>query len=237
MQRMAKNMKKKEEALVQTKKIAEEQTKSLTEQLQSFSNNLELFANKYKDEIKYNSDFREKFYTMCIEIGVDPLASISLWSKNLNLAEFYYNLAIQIITIAMTKGPLIEINVLRNILIKNMKSTDITINDIEQAIKSVSELKCGFQIVKIKDSKAVVTVPMEKSAKSDEIIEIASENGGWIGYSIAYNKKGMSKLEFEDAINKLVEHEVCWIDEQNFIKNQTKNDDIIYWFPGIIKNN
>jgi hypothetical protein len=174
---------------------------------------------------------------MCIEIGVDPLASISLWSKNLNLAEFYYNLAIQIITIAMTKGPLIEINVLRNILIKNMKSTDITINDIEQAIKSVSELKCGFQIVKIKDSKAVVTVPMEKSAKSDEIIEIASENGGWIGYSIAYNKKGMSKLEFEDAINKLVEHEVCWIDEQNFIKNQTKNDDIIYWFPGIIKNN
>jgi predicted metal-dependent hydrolase len=118
-----------------------------------------------------------------------------------------------------------------------MKSTDITINDIEQAIKSVSELKCGFQIVKIKDSKAVVTVPMEKSAKSDEIIEIASENGGWIGYSIAYNKKGMSKLEFEDAINKLVEHEVCWIDEQNFIKNQTKNDDIIYWFPGIIKNN
>jgi hypothetical protein len=47
----------------------------------------------------------------------------------------------------------------------------------------------------------------------------------------------MSKLEFEDAINKLVEHEVCWIDEQNFIKNQTKNDDIIYWFPGIIKNN
>ena len=237
MQRMAKNMKKKEEASVQTRKIAEEQTKSLTEQLTNFSKNLELFANKYKDEIKYNADFREKFYTMCIEIGVDPLASISLWSKNLNLAEFYYNLAIQIITISMTKGPLIEINTLRNILIKNMKSTDITINDIEQAIKSVSELKCGFQIVNIKNSKAVVTVPMEKSAKSDEIIEIASENGGWIGYTIAYNKKGMSKLEFEDAINKLVEHEVCWIDEQNFIKNQTKNDDIIYWFPGIIKNN
>ena len=236
MQQIAKNMKKKE-GNAQTKKVAEEQMKSLTEQLQSFSNNLEQFAKTYKDEIKYNADFREKFYTMCIEIGVDPLASISLWSKNLNLTEFYYNLAIQIITISMTKGPLIEINVLRTLLIKNMKSTDITINDIEQAIKSVSELKCGFQIVNIKNSKAVVTIPMEKSAKSDEIIEIASENGGWIGYSVAYNKKGMSKLEFEDAINKLVEHEICWIDEQNFIKNQTKNDDIIYWFPGIIKNN
>ena len=73
---------------------------------------------------------------MCIEIGVDPLASISLWSKQLNLAEFYYTLAIQIITISMTKGPLIEINQLRNMLKKHMKAEenkkDITIEDIEQ---------------------------------------------------------------------------------------------------------
>ena len=68
----------------------------------------------------------------------------------------------------MTKGPLIEINQLRNMLKSHMKAEqnkqDITINDIEQAIKSVSELKCGFQIVDIKNSKAVVTVPMEKHA-------------------------------------------------------------------------
>jgi hypothetical protein len=40
---------------------------------------------------------------MYIEIGVDPLANISLWSKEINLSEFYYTLAIQIITITMTK--------------------------------------------------------------------------------------------------------------------------------------
>ena len=50
------------------------------------------------------------FYEMCIEIGVDPFTCISLWSKELNSAEFYYTLAIQIITISMTKSPLIKIN-------------------------------------------------------------------------------------------------------------------------------
>ena len=51
---------------------------------------------------------------MCVEIGVDPLTSLSLWSKELN----YLNL----ITISMTKGPLIEINQLRNMLKTHMKT-------------------------------------------------------------------------------------------------------------------
>ena len=216
--------------------IQKEQEQKLSQQLEAFTKNLEEFAKKYKDEIKYNPDFREKFYLMCIEIGVDPLASISLWGKNLNLAEFYYNLAIQIITISMTKGPLIELNELKQMLMNNMKTKDITLLDIEKAIESVSDLKCGFQIVKVKNSKAVVTVPMEKSTIVDEIIELASENGGWIGYSICYQKKNMTKIQFEDAINRLMSHQVAWADEQNFITKSTKNDNVIYWFPGIIKN-
>ena len=45
---------------------------------------------------------------------------------------------------------------------------------------------------------------MEKPASVDEIIKLASENNGWIGYSICYNKKQMSKIEFEDAIQKML---------------------------------
>ena len=215
------------------KEMSEEQNQKLAEQLASFTKNLEEFAKKYKNEIQFNPEFREQFYTMCLEIGVDPLASISLWSKTLNLSEFYYNLAIQIITISMTKGPLIEINELRKMLMNNMKTTDVSLMDIEKAIESVSELKCGFQIVSVKNSKAVVTVPMEKNAAVDEIIKMASENDGWIGYSICYNKKGMKQIEFENAIKTLLNHGVAWEDRQNFIKNQTKNDNIIYWFPGL----
>ena len=226
-------MKKKQIIQKQSKEISEEQNKTLAEQLATFTKNLESFATKYKDEIQFNPDFREQFYTMCLEIGVDPLASISLWSKTLNLSEFYYNLAIQIITISMTKGPLIEINELRKILMNNMKTKDISLMDIEKAIESVSELKCGFQIVTVKNSKAVVTVPMEKNAAVNDIIKMASENDGWIGYSICYNKKGMKQIEFENAIKTLLNHGVAWEDRQNFIKNETKNDNIIYWFPGL----
>jgi ESCRT-II complex subunit VPS22 len=174
----------------------------LSQQLESFSKNLELFANKYKDEIRYNPDFREKFYSMCSEIGVDPLASISLWSKNLNLTEFYYNLAIQIITISMYRGPIIELNELRSILVNKIKMQDITLMDIQKAIESVSELKCGFQIIDIKNSKAVVTVPMQKSSDTDTLINLASENGGWIGYSYCFDKNAISKIRFDAAIVK-----------------------------------
>ena len=229
------NMLKKKKQVIQqqNKQITVEQNQKLAEQLASFTKNLEEFATKYKNEIQFNPDFREQFYTMCLEIGVDPLASISLWSKTLNLSEFYYNLAIQIITISMTKGPLIEINELRKMLMNNMKTNDVSVMDIEKAIESVSELKCGFQIVTVKNSKAVVTVPMEKDAAVDDIIKMASENDGWIGYSICYNKKGMKQIEFENAIKTLLNHGVAWEDRQNFIKNETKNDNIIYWFPGL----
>ena len=65
----------------QNKQMSEEQNQKLGEQLAAFTKNLEEFAKKYKDEIQFNPDFREQFYTMCLEIGVDPLASITLWSK------------------------------------------------------------------------------------------------------------------------------------------------------------
>ncbi len=133
----------------------------------------------------------------------------------------------------MTRGPLIEINDLRKILMNNMKTNDISIMDIEKAIESVSELKCGFQIVTTKNSKAVVTVPMEKNATIDEIIALASENGGWIGYSICYNKKGMKQIEFDNAIENLLSHGIAWEDKQRFIRPETKNDSVIYWFPGL----
>jgi ESCRT-II complex subunit VPS22 len=75
--------------------IEKESLEKLKHQLEDFSKNLENFAIKHKDEIKYNPDFRQKFYMMCKEIGVDPIASTSLWNKKLNLAEFYYNLAVR----------------------------------------------------------------------------------------------------------------------------------------------
>ena len=176
----------------------------LKAQLDSFSSNLEAFAMKYKDEIKYNPDFREKFSIMCQELGVDPLSSTTIWNKNLNLTEFYYNLAIQIITIAIAlrdkKGALLEINELKGYLTAHRKSNDISNMDIQKAVESVSELKCGFQIIEIKNSKAILTIPMQLSNDTNLIIEIASGNKGCVGYSVIYEKSGMSKNRFEATV-------------------------------------
>jgi ESCRT-II complex subunit VPS22 len=189
--------------------VEKESLQKLKEQLLSFSSNLEKFALKHKDEIKYNSDFREKFYIMCMELGVDPLSSTTIWNKNLNLTEFYYNLAIQIITISIAlrekKGGLLEINELKAFLTDHRKSNDISNLDIQKAVESVSELKCGFQIIDLKDSKAIVTIPMQLSNDTNILINIASEcrKKGCIGFSFVYEKTGMSKNRFEVAIVKL----------------------------------
>lgn len=110
--------------------VEKENLSQLKIQMESFSKNLENFAVKYKSEIKFNPEFREKFYTMCQEIGVDPLASSSLWNKELNLNEFYYNLAIQIMTIAIAlrdqKGALLEVDELKKILLIKRKSNDLS---------------------------------------------------------------------------------------------------------------
>ena len=71
--------KKKEIIQKQNKQIAEETNKKLSEQLIEFTKNLENFSKKYKNEIQFNPKFSEQFYTMCLETGLDPLASISLW--------------------------------------------------------------------------------------------------------------------------------------------------------------
>ena len=90
----------------------------MKQQIQTFHQNLEEFAKKYKKDINKNPEFRKYFQDMCTKIGVDPLACkklfaiqfffqhISLftteankgfWSEMLGVGDFYYELAVQII--------------------------------------------------------------------------------------------------------------------------------------------
>jgi ESCRT-II complex subunit VPS22 len=184
--------------------VEKESLSKLKDLMVNFSQNLELFAAKHKEEIKYNPEFRKDFYLMCMELGVDPLSSTTIWNKNLNLTEFYYNLAIQIITYAIAlrekKGPLLEIEELRQILVKHRKSNDLSNLDIEKAVQSVSELKCGFQIIDIKGGKAVLTIPMSLSNDTNMIINLASELNGCLGYSNCYEKLNISRPRFDTTI-------------------------------------
>jgi hypothetical protein len=33
----------------------------------------------------------------------------------------------------------------------------------------------------------------------------------------------------------MIENGIIWTDEQNFINKQTVKDDVLFWFPGLIK--
>ena len=52
-------------------------------QLQLFKESLELFARKYKRDIRKNPEFRQHFQVMCASIGVDPLACTNIFTKHL----------------------------------------------------------------------------------------------------------------------------------------------------------
>lgn len=131
----------------------------------------------------------------------------SVWNKNLELSEFYYELAvnkilnkIQIITVCVAvrekTGPLIEINELKKILEKVRNKNDLSNMDISKAIQSVSELKCGFQLIKLNDTQVVVTIPLQISNDTEIIIKLASENKGVLGYTYFYEKTNYPRIRF-----------------------------------------
>lgn len=45
-----------------------------------------------------------------------------------------------------------------------------------------------------------MTIPMNMSNDTNILINIASENNGYIGFTIIYEKTGMSKNRFESTI-------------------------------------
>lgn len=83
-------------------KLAELQISHVSSQLEVFRENLQQFAIKHKSSIKKDPEFRKKFQMMCGKIGVDPLASKKgFWSELLDVGDFYYELAVQIIEVCI----------------------------------------------------------------------------------------------------------------------------------------
>ncbi len=74
--------------------------------------------------------------------------------------------------------------------------------DIVKAVESVSELKCGFKVIELKNTQCIMTIPMAMSNDTNILIEFASENGGCITFTISFEKLGMSKSRFDATIVK-----------------------------------
>ena len=72
--------------------------------------------------------------------------------------------------------------------------------DISKAIESVSELKCGFQIVNLNNTQVIVTIPLQISSDTELIIKLANENKGFLGFAFFYEKTNSTKIRFQSTI-------------------------------------
>ena len=69
--------------------------------------------------------------------------------------------------------------------------------DIFKAIESVSELRCGFQLINLNNTQVVVTIPLQISNDTEMIIKLANENRGWLGFTFFYEKTNSTKIRFQ----------------------------------------
>lgn len=162
--------------------------------MQLFHEKLEEFARKHSAEIRSDPVFRHQFQRMCTQIGVDPLASSKgFWSELLGVGDFYYELAIQIITICIASreqygnGGLLDMETLQKRLQK-LRKTEINEDDITRAVKSIQVLGNGYRIIQLGQKQFVQSVPMELSTDHISIMSFARQLDGRISINDVMNQ-------------------------------------------------
>ncbi|XP_020892186.1 vacuolar-sorting protein SNF8 [Exaiptasia diaphana] len=214
--------------------IADNQLSQMGKQLESFKNYLEDFAAKHKTDIKKNPEFRGHFQKMCARIGVDPLASSKgFWAELLGVGDFYYELGVQIVEVCIATRPrnggLIVLDDLHSKISKSSKvRQDVTLDDLERAIKKLHVLGSGFQVIPVGSKRLVQSVPGELSMDDTAVLQLAQGSG----YTSVESIKKELTWDDERAVrilNHMVHEELAWIDDQAPGR--------LYWFPGLFPDN
>jgi len=213
--------------------FADKKLENFSEQLKIFTQKLEEFSSKHRDEIRKNPEFRRSFQEMCVNAGVDPLASSKgFWSEKLGFGDFYYELAIQIIEICLSKnsinGGLTTLDELKRCLLRSRSKTrkeSITTDDIIRAVRKLEVLGNGFELLKLKGGKYLVqSVPGELNKDSIQILQLAQEIGGYVNYEIISSQLSWDEQRIDRALECLIRDERIWVDNQSQGAAQ-------YWFP------
>ncbi|RLN27220.1 hypothetical protein BBJ28_00009509 [Nothophytophthora sp. Chile5] len=206
--------------------LVEANLSHVSSQLELFRTNLQQFAIKYKNNIKKDPDFRRKFQVMCAKIGVDPLASKKgFWSELLDVGDFYYELAVQIIEVCIITrcvhaayrsgclvAPFISLTIALCVLL-TMTQT-VTDDDVKRAVKKLNVLGEGFQLIDMEERTMIVTVPVVLSPDHSTILALAQNTGGMVNVSILARELQWDKKRSMLALNVLLREGMTWIDDQ-----------------------
>jgi len=222
------------------KKVFKERGQVLTEtklsqmgdQLKIFKENLERFAQKYKQQINKDPELRKHFNDMCVKINVDPLASQKgFWAELLGIGDFYYELGIQIIEVCIKaraeNGGLMDLDDLLQRIIK-AKAQAISKDDIERAVDKLKTLGNGFQLLNIGNKKMVQSVPCELSSDHTTALGLAQDTA-FITPSKLKQQLNWTEDRINVTLNLLLQEGMAWIDTQ-------AKDEPQYWFPSIFSS-
>ncbi|KAN0060431.1 ESCRT II complex subunit Dot2 [Thecaphora frezii] len=194
--------------------LTSSQIASLRSQLDHFGASLRHFATQHRQEILASPEFRHAFQKMCSSIGVDPLASpipsssrtgpgakvAGLWNDLLGLADWQYELGVQIIDVCVStrhlNGGLIALDELiarvtrlrtgndptpppsgsakAKTPVGGAKAYAISEDDVVRSIKTLAPLGCGYEIIQVGPQKMVRSVPRQLGTDTMTVLAILS---------------------------------------------------------------
>lgn len=202
--------------------IEETKLSAVKDTLETFHLSLSEFAEKHRNKINSDPEFRHQFHAMCVSVGVDPLSSNKgFWADVLGVGAFYFELGIIIIQICIQtrseNGGIISLQVLLDRVCeyrkRQRKVQTVSIEDMKRAVEKLSVLGSGFKLVEFRGTSKetfVVSVPMELSRDHEDLMNMAQEHGY---YSLTLMKSmGWTKERFNRATHTLMQDGMVWID-------------------------
>ncbi|GAV04013.1 hypothetical protein RvY_14361 [Ramazzottius varieornatus] len=215
--------------------LAADQLRQLSSQLGTLKSKVEEFAEKHKNEIRKNLEFRRQFQEMCASIGVDPLASSKgFWSEMLGVGDFYYELGVQIVEVCMAtnhkNGGIMPLEELFQRVVRSRRKTSgqqLSTDDILRAIDKLKILGNGFTLIKLDRGRILVqSVPGELSLDQNQVIQVAQETACITVLDLKVKLKWQEERS-KKVLQDMVSSGFAWVDLQAGVGNS----DIVYWFP------
>jgi ESCRT-II complex subunit VPS22 len=203
------------------KTLEQQKMSSVLTTLNQFKDSLVLFAQKHRDKINSDPEFRMQFHQMCKGLGVDPLASSKgFWSDILGVGDFYFELGVIIIQICVktraSNGGLLRLTELMELLqahAKMQRKQKISPLDVMRSVEKLAVLGGGFRIIKISGEDFVASTPLEINTDHQVLIAVAQADGSF-SQSLLATKHGWTAERFDIVLTPLLYEGIVWVDSQ-----------------------
>eukprot|EP01039_Chlorochromonas_danica_P005966 gene5966-6570_t len=202
----------KKEELAQFSKVGkaleENKLSFVQDVLSNFRTTLMEFASKHKERINSDPEFRQQFHRMCLTTGVDPLASSKgFWADLLGVGDFYFELGVKIIQIAVQTRAL-------NGGIMPLEEMRESEEDIQRAVEKIAVLGSGFRLLNLgRKHRVILSVPVEITNDHQQVLDAAEEEGGMVSEDLMKTHYGWSKERFQFIIRPLLTEGMVWVDD------------------------